>query len=117
MVGPLYFVKLVILAAVIAAAVFIKRPFCRFLCPLGAIYSPFNKISALKMHVDSKCISCGACKAVCPMDMEIYKEPDSGTCIRCMACTGCSAVGAKFLGKDIIKAGREGKLGRAAYKD
>lgn len=117
MVGLLFWAKLAILALLVWAAIMIKRPFCRFICPLGAIYSPFNRVSALKMVVDGKCVRCGACKDVCPMDMEIYKEPDSGVCIRCMKCAKCSAVGANFMGRPLIKAGRDGKLGRAAYED
>lgn len=116
MAGLLFALKVVILLAVIAAAIYIKRPFCRFLCPLGAIYSPFNRISALQMKVGSRCISCGACKSVCPMDMAIYREPASGVCIRCMACSSCAAVGASFMGKELIKADREGKIAWAAFK-
>lgn len=116
MVGLLFWLKVALLLAVIAACLFIKRPFCRFLCPLGAIYSPFNKISALKMKVDAKCAKCGACKEVCPMDMAVYQDPDSGVCIRCMKCTACTAVGATFFGKDVIEAGRNGRIGKAAYK-
>lgn len=116
LIGPLFFLKLAMLAAVIIAAIFIRRPFCRFLCPLGAVYSPFNRISALQMKVGKRCISCGACKSVCPMDMEIHKEPKSGVCIRCMACTSCAAVGASLFGRKIIMEDREGKIAWAAFR-
>lgn len=114
-IGPLFWLKVGLLVAAVWAAVKIKRPFCRFVCPLGAIYSPFNRISALRMEVHGKCVRCDACKEICPVDMSIYEGPNSGACIRCMKCTGCSAVGVSFLGKEIIKAGREGRIGRAAY--
>ena len=116
-IGPLFWLKVSLLMAVIWASVKIKRPFCRFICPLGAVYSPFNRISALRMTVHEKCVKCDACREVCPVDMSIYEGPNSGVCIRCMKCTGCSAVGVSFLGKDIIKAGRDGKIGRAAYEE
>ena len=87
LIGILFFVKIAIVAAFISSSIFIKRPFCRFMCPLGAIYGLFNKFTFFRMQVDDKkCIECYACQNVCPMDVEIFKYPESVDCIRCGEC-------------------------------
>jgi len=63
------------------------RPFCKYVCPLGAVYGLFNPIALYRMEVDSnKCITCGACKRTCGMDIEVWKDPNSRECIRCGEC-------------------------------
>jgi polyferredoxin len=86
-IGMLYVLKLVILLAFVIWMVHTKRPFCRFVCPLGAIWSPFNRVSTLRLAVDeASCTECGACQRVCPVDMRIYEDAGSTRCIRCMEC-------------------------------
>ncbi len=90
-----FFIKLAILFAFLFAMVTIKRPFCRFFCPLGAIYSLFNRVSFLKMEVDeSLCSYCDLCKDVCPMDLAIYESPNTEQCIRCFECVKACPTGA-----------------------
>ena len=97
MIGPLYWIKVGLLAVLVVVALFVKRPFCRFLCPLGAVYSPFNRVSLMRMRVDySACTKCNACKHVCPVDIAIYEDPDSDACIRCLECTRCPAVSVAY---------------------
>jgi len=79
--------KMAILTCVILLSMAAKRPFCRVLCPLGAIYSIFNKVSFYRMEVShSKCIRCGKCKSTCPVDHTIYENPNGLECIRCGKC-------------------------------
>ena len=86
-VGILYYWKLLLLGILIVFSMMISRPFCRAVCPLGAIYSLFNKISFYSMDVDqSKCIKCDICKDNCPVDIRIYENPDSTECVRCGKC-------------------------------
>lgn len=86
-IGLLYYWKLIGLFAVILASIFFYRPFCKVLCPLGAIYSLFNKISFYQYKVDGdKCISCQQCVKVCKMDVSMYKSPNDLECIRCGDC-------------------------------
>jgi len=87
LVGWLYYLKIAILLAVIAAAIVSKRPFCRLICPIGAVYSLFNKASLLRMDLDSpSCTGCNICRKVCPMDIEPHRGPNQLECIRCFEC-------------------------------
>ena len=86
-VGWLFFLKAGIALAVIIGSILIFRPFCRILCPLGAIYGWMNKISLYQMEIDTeKCTSCGKCQVQCKLDIDIYKNPTSVECIRCGEC-------------------------------
>ena len=65
-----------VLLAVVTASMFIYRPFCKWICPLGAVYALLNHVSLFQMKVDkSKCVSCGACAKACKMDVDVHKKP------------------------------------------
>ena len=90
MVGTMFWVKMAILAAFLAGMVFVKRPFCRTSCPMGAIFSLFNKVSLVRLKVDgAACTKCDFCRDVCPVDLHAYREVDSPECIKCLECTKC----------------------------
>ena len=85
--GTLTVVKLCILAATIILSIMIYRPFCKYVCPLGAIYSFFNRISLYRYSVDeNKCTNCGACRHACRMGVDVTRTPNSLECIRCGDC-------------------------------
>ena len=85
--GRLFTWKAYILLAVILGSVVFYRPFCKWLCPLGAFYALLNRVSLFQMCVDtSKCVSCGACAKACKMDVDITKTPNHAECIRCGMC-------------------------------
>jgi len=85
--GVLLIVKLSSAGVLLLASVFIYRPFCRILCPLGAIYALFNKIAFIKLRCDKeKCTSCGNCSAACQIKLEPMKKPNSPECVRCGDC-------------------------------
>lgn len=85
--GKLFTWKSCVLLAVVLGSVFMYRPFCKWLCPLGAFYALLNKVSLFQMRVDtSKCVSCGACARACKMDVDITKSPNHTECIRCGMC-------------------------------
>ena len=93
--GKLFTWKSIVLLAVIAASVFFYRPFCKWLCPLGAFYALFNRVSLLHMQVINwKCVSCGTCARVCKMDVDITQTPDHSECIRCGMCITACPTGA-----------------------
>ncbi|MEO0074259.1 MAG: 4Fe-4S binding protein [candidate division WOR-3 bacterium] len=87
MVGWLFYLKVAVLLVVLLAAMAVKRPFCRLVCPIGAVYSVFNKASLLHMRLDrTSCTGCGLCRKVCPMDIEPQDGTNQLECIRCGEC-------------------------------
>ncbi len=79
--------KLLLLIIIVLLSIKSYRPFCKYLCPLGAIYGFFNPISSYRLEIDSdKCISCGKCQKACGMDIKTYENPNSMDCIRCGSC-------------------------------
>ena len=85
--GSLFTWKFIVLLTVIVLSIVFYRPFCKWLCPLGAFYALLNKVSLFKMQVDqSKCVSCGKCAKVCKMDVDVTKSPNHTECIRCGMC-------------------------------
>ncbi len=84
MLGRLFTFKVLILVLVLILCVFCFRAFCRFVCPLGAIYSFFHPVSVFGVKVDTdRCTHCNACVNRCPMD--IHKVGDR-ECIHCGDC-------------------------------
>jgi len=93
--GFLFNWKMGILVLIVLTSIFIYRPFCKYICPLGAIYSLFNKFSFYQMHVDqSKCNGCKLCEKKCKMNVEITKNINSPECIRCGECKDVCKQGA-----------------------
>ena len=85
--GPLFYVKLGILIGIILLSLCVFRPFCKYLCPLGAFYGLFNGAGFYRMKVaEEKCVRCGRCIDACPMDVVVTKTPNSPECIRCGRC-------------------------------
>lgn len=82
--GPIFTWKFMLLVVIIVACIFIFRAFCRFLCPLGALYGLFAKIALLGVKVEkNKCTDCGLCINVCKMDV---KKVGDHECIQCGEC-------------------------------
>ena len=85
--GHLFTFKFTVLALFIILSILFYRPFCKWICPLGAIYSLFNKVSFLKIQVDhEKCVGCQKCSRVCKMDVNVVATPNHPECIRCGEC-------------------------------
>ncbi|WP_428124015.1 4Fe-4S binding protein [Dissulfurimicrobium sp.] len=99
--GWLFVNKLVVLIAISVWCMVTMRAFCRAICPLGAIYGLFNRISWLQLNFDpSRCVGCRACKTACPSDISFYNGEDSinsTACIRCMRCHSICPVNAVSL--------------------
>lgn len=97
--GWLYTWKLTILAVIVVLSILIERPFCKYICPLGAIYSVFNPISVFRYRVDrDKCVGCGACARACGMGCDPVKNANDAECVRCGKCRQVCPAGAITAG-------------------
>ena len=121
--GFWFVVKMVILVGFLLWFVLAKRPFCRVACPMGLIFSWFNKISLLKIEAPkaqyssqetiaqttpqvinwltlevpkAQCSGCKLCKSICPTDLDVPDEVESSACIKCLDCLACDHIEAKF---------------------
>ncbi len=68
-----------------------NRAFCKYICPITVFLKPMSYFSLARITCDKeKCVSCGKCKKVCPMDVDVTDNSRSrknGTeCILCMEC-------------------------------
>lgn len=95
MVGWLYAWKSVLLVITIVLSMIIYRPFCKYICPLGAFYSIFNPISVFRYRVDKdRCVNCGKCRQVCQMQVNPVENANHPECIRCGRCKKVCPTGA-----------------------
>lgn len=93
-----------VLLLVLFSGLFIFRPYCRFLCPLGAFYGLFHRYALFSVKLDeSKCRHCGACMRVCPMDCQKVGDRE---CISCGACANACKFDAIRLCGTFAKNGR-----------
>lgn len=86
-IGSLFALKMIIMIIIFILSIKYYRPFCKYICPLGAIYGFFNPIAIYRFEIKKdKCISCKRCQKTCPMDIKVYQNPNSFDCIRCQRC-------------------------------
>ncbi len=109
MLGPLFTWKFCVLCVICVACVFIFRAFCRFLCPLGALYGFFNKIALLGVKLDkNKCTDCGLCISHCKMDVKKVGDHECINCGECIDVCPAKAISWKgsklFLHKNAVEA-------------
>ena len=106
MLGILFTRKFTIMLIIGLACIFCYRSFCRFICPLGAIYGLFNKFCLVGVRVDqSRCNSCGACVRNCGMDVRHVGDHECIHCAKCMDVCAQKAIS--------LKAGKEALSKRA----
>lgn len=68
-----------------------NRAFCKYICPVTVFLKPASYFARLRVTVDpDQCISCGKCKKVCPMEVDMTdnsrKRINGTECILCMQC-------------------------------
>lgn len=84
-----YAIGFIVLAFISVGAMFIERFFCRYLCPLGAVFSVISRASIFR--IDKPTDACGKCRICtnsCATGIELYKtqKVNSGECINCLKC-------------------------------
>ena len=92
-IGVQFFIKAAVASCLLSTQIFVYRFFCRTLCPLGAVYSLFNKSAFIRMHRDgSKCVKCGECAKACAVCINPVTQLNSPECVRCGKCkTACNS--------------------------
>ncbi len=82
--------SLLILALTLITSLFVERPWCKYLCPMGAVLGLTNRFRLFTLkRAEHTCISCGKCDRACPMNIPVStrsKITDT-QCISCMECT------------------------------
>ena len=113
MLGILFTRKFVIMLVIGLACVFCYRSFCRFICPLGAIYGLFNRFNVIGVKVDAnRCNHCGACVRHCGMDVRHVSDHECIHCGKCMEVCKQGAISIK-AGRITLKAPEMGCVGDA----
>ena len=106
MLGSLFTWKFILFVTIVVFCIFAYRAFCRFICPLGAIYSLFNRFSffGIKLNRDA-CTSCGKCVTKCKLDIKHVGDQE---CISCGECIDvCPTKAISFKGPKIFLAPNE----------
>ena len=82
---PVYMISLVSLLFVLFGSLLFERFFCKYICPSGALFSIFSKISQYKVEP-----GCEDCSNACPMNitLENVEKVNSAECIVCHKCAG-----------------------------
>ena len=113
MLGILFTRKFVIMLVIGLACVFCYRSFCRFICPLGAIYGLFSRVGVIGAKVDAdRCNRCGACVRHCDMDVRRVGDPECIHCGKCMDVCSQGAISIK-AGGITLKAPEPRRAGEA----
>lgn len=98
--GGLFGWKLAVLIIIILISVKVYRPFCQYLCPLGAIYGWFNRFSLVQIRWEKEeCISCKACQKACPVGLTPEQISVSAECIKCGKCVSACPAQCLHFGK------------------
>ena len=97
---PLLSVGGILLLVIFIGSLFVQRFFCRYFCPMGAIYSLISQASFLKIDKPRKeCGKCHLCTSKCTMGMDLTKKDRiaGGECISCQKCVSwCPKGNARF---------------------
>lgn len=111
MLGPIFTWKFLLTVSILTGCVFVFRVFCRFLCPLGALYGLFNRVSCLGIRLDeSKCTACGRCEGVCRVDI---RQVGDRECISCGECVNvCPTKAISWKGGTIFQKANELAVGK-----
>ena len=96
MLGPIFTWKFLLMISLVLGCIFIFRLFCRFICPLGALYGLFNRFSFFGIRVEqSKCVDCNLCVSHCKMDIRHVGDAECISCGECIEVCPTQAISFK----------------------
>jgi len=96
---------LIVMLILGALSVVLQNPWCRYLCPYGALLGFLSLMSPLKItRRASTCIDCKQCTRVCPARLPVHQVRR----VRSDECTGCYACVAACPVKDTLVMGAPG---------
>ncbi len=79
----------VVAGSIVVGSLLVIMPFCRWLCPLAAVLSPFSRFGLARIKRDSDaCLDCTKCSQACPMAIPVH-EVKEVTAARCLSCLNC----------------------------
>lgn len=79
----------VVSGAIVVLSFFLTVPFCRWLCPLAAVFNPLSRFGLARVkRSDATCAGCGECEDACPMAIPV-QEVEVVTHARCTSCLEC----------------------------
>ena len=87
--GSVGWVSYVVLGVLTIGALAIPMFFCRYLCPLGAVFDPFSRLGLIKIHRNAEtCTACGHCQLACPHNIPVHKlaKVRNRDCTNCLEC-------------------------------
>jgi polyferredoxin len=95
-----------IILALLAASLLLRNPFCRYLCPYGALLGLVAMLSPVSVTRNTeRCVSCGVCSQVCPTYIDVMRKqsvcsPECIGCWRCVShCRFNQALSMRFAGR------------------
>lgn len=78
-------IPLILLIIIMITSIFVYRPFCRYICPFGALASLVGRFSPFKIRRTEACLNCSICEKICPT-LEGFRESNKGECYLCYRC-------------------------------
>jgi len=104
---PLAIIGFLLLAVTVLGSFIYDRFFCKYLCPVGALYGIIGKLSPTRIERnDNLCINCKKCSKVCPVNIDVEKSVKI-TSAECINCNECVLVCAKKGALEIKTAGKK----------
>lgn len=86
-----FLIGTIILVAALLGSMFIDRPFCRYLCPLGALLGAISKVGTVRVvRNEETCTHCQRCDQACPVDIKVESMAQVRT-TECLSCGECVA--------------------------
>jgi polyferredoxin len=88
--GSFGIISIIVTIIIAVGAFVVPMMFCRYLCPLGAVFDPFSRVGFIKItRNDSTCTSCGSCNDACPHDIPVMaldkiRHRDCTNCLECV---------------------------------